>query len=194
MKSTLYEQWEKIHGASSKPYIAMIDVETLGLYGPAVAFGISVWQKNGFFKTERVHCVSEKVFKKMLSKTTTQDCNWFMENVYLHLKDQFEESSMSHYDFMEAAAMCIAAWINDADLWGDCIFPVETNFLSKLIADGHLKANESPYPLYDLSTLLNVNVSRAHFAGMVHAHIHDPGVDAYHSAAALFKETDFPIV
>jgi len=76
-----------------------------------------------------------------------------------------------------------------AEIWGDCIFPVETNFLSAIaVVDLENREFEMPYPLYDISTVVDIKIDRINsYSGSQVLRKHHPVDDCKASFDALQK-------
>lgn len=69
----------------------------------------------------------------------------------------------------------------------DVNFPVETNFLSTVVEDGKGDRDwEMPYPLIDISSVLDVNISREQYTGLGDLIKGDPLHHAIASSCALY--------
>jgi len=67
-------------------------------------------------------------------------------------------------------------------------FPVETNFLSAIVADApEERAWEMPYPLYDIANFVDINIVRAEACGIPGLRQHHPLDDALASAVCFLK-------
>jgi hypothetical protein len=70
-----------------------------------------------------------------------------------------------------------------ADVFSDVNFPVETNFLSAIVADDPEKRQfEMPYPLYDIVNHVPLEVDRFESSGLTDLRKHHPLDDAMASA------------
>lgn len=77
-----------------------------------------------------------------------------------------------------------------AEIWSDCNFPVETNFLTQ-VANDDLQTREfnMPYPLNDVSTVVDVNIDRLkEYGGSLQLKAHNPLDDSRASAFHLLKK------
>jgi hypothetical protein len=136
--------------------IFFFDVESTSLHGTGFAVGAIVSNNNGEI-IDRFELASLEGIGNV--------SDWVRDNVLPHLegmpvvetdkqlRDAFFEFYMKHKDSCE--------------IWSDCNFPVETNFLSAIVADDVEGRQWSmPYPLKDLSTLLDVNIDRVEMSGI----------------------------
>lgn len=131
--------------------IFMFDVESDGLYGHGFAVGTVVATPDG-------EIIDTFEMKSNVSITD----NWVKENVLPHLGDMpscetSKELRTKFYDFyMKYKNSCI--------VYSDCNFPVETNFLTEVVRDDEDNRKwEMPFPLMDVATVKNINVSRNYF-------------------------------
>ncbi len=164
-----------------KPNILVFDVESTSLHGTAFAVGAIVVTREG-----------EEIDKfELLSKEgLLQASDWVKENVVPHLsdmpfcntdrelRDQFYSFYLLHKD--------------SSEIWADCCFPVETNFLSEIVKDD-FEAREfnMPYPLKDISTIVDIDIDRAFRAGMVGLRKHNPLDDSIASSIILLESLDY---
>lgn len=130
--------------------ILVFDVESTSLYGTGFAVGAVVADKDG--------TILEK-FELLSLEGKAKASDWVKENVIpslddmptcatdLELRDSFYEFYMAHKE--------------SCDIWSDCNFPVETNFLNEVVKDDFEKREwEMPYPLKDISTIVDINIDR----------------------------------
>lgn len=130
------------------PFYMVMDVESIGLFGPAFALGFVVMDEGFRIVQEEYSCCGVHHFTRL---SGSPDFEWVEKNVVPHcpVNEDSPHSMMAEF---------ITAWTKyqplGCQLWADCCFPVETNFLSRVLdQDEHLRG-KSPYPLYDLATLL----------------------------------------
>ena len=163
--------------------IFMLDVESDGLYGSPIAAGfVAAVIRNG-----KVEVVEKRGFKLSDSKLNKVKDNWVRENVVPGL--------LTAGDLKECATLntMLIFFYQDYikykkegfETWGDCIFPVEANFMKLMIEKVAESIWDGPYPFYDLATLLDVNVSREEFSGVKYDHT--PVNDALASVYSLAK-------
>lgn len=123
-----------------------LDVESIGLHGQAFAYGYVVIDRDGNVLEDRiVACPRETAAGDIVSR------KWVDENVP-HIEPVVETPEDVLNDFWEQ-------WIRlkeeDAALVGDCIWPVETNFLSACVKlDPENRSFSGPYPMFDLPSVL----------------------------------------
>lgn len=156
----------------------MFDVESTELHGEGFAVGGVVAHKGTQIVIDN--------FQLLSTEGEAKACDWVKENVIpfladmpvcdtqKELRDAFYSFYMKHKD--------------KADVWSDVNFPVETNFLSAIVADDpETRKWDMPYPLYDLATILDVNVDRLDESGQQGLRKHNPYHDALASLFCLFK-------
>lgn len=75
-----------------------------------------------------------------------------------------------------------------AEIWSDVNFPVETNFLSAVVKDGNGSRDwDMPFPLKDISTLVNANIKRNEYSNLPDLREHNPLDDSLASAWSLHR-------
>ena len=160
-----------------KKNIFMFDVESTTLHGSAFAVGAVVVDPEG----------QEIDRFELLSKEGMDLCgDWVKKNVIPHLgsmptcekdkelRDKFFEFYVKHKD--------------NAQIWSDVNFPVETNFLSAIVADSPEDRQWAmPYPLMDASWLVNIDIDRVEACGIEGLRKHNPLDDSRASVALLLK-------
>lgn len=155
----------------------VFDVESTSLHGKGFAVGAIVIDQNGQ-EVDRFELLSQE--------GAAQATQWVQENVIPHLGDmptcetdrELRDSFFSFY--MKHKEM--------SDIWSDCNFPVETNFLSAVVADDpEGRQWTMPYPLFDISTLVDVSIDRCAECGVQGLRKHNPLDDSIASAMMLLK-------
>lgn len=160
-----------------KQNILVFDVESTSLHGSGFAVGAIVVNRGGT-EVDRFELLSIEGARKAN--------DWVKENVIPHLKDmptcvydiklreKFYEFYMKHKE--------------TAEIWSDCNFPVETNFLSDIVKDDFEKRQwNMPYPLKDISTIVDVDLDRVKECGIKDLRKHNPLDDARASVYFLLK-------
>jgi hypothetical protein len=133
-----------------KPNILVFDVESTSLHGIGFAVGAVVLDRNG-----------EEIDRfELLSKEGAGLVNdWVTENVIPHLQDM-----PTCFDLTELRTKFYEFYIKhkeDSEIWSDCNFPVETNFLSAIVNDNPEERQwNMPYPLKDISTIVDIEIDR----------------------------------
>ena len=164
-----------------KENILVFDVESTHLHGSGFAVGAIVVNKGNGTEVDRFELLSKD------GESFASD--WVKENVIPHLKDMpfcntdrelrdaFYEFYMKHRE--------------TSDIWSDCNFPVETNFLSAIVKDDfEARQWNMPYPLKDISTIVDIEIDRAIESGITGLRKHNPLDDARASAYFLLKELE----
>ncbi len=151
-----------------KEYVLMFDVESISLHGEGFAVAAVVANKRNGIITSN--------FQLLSLEGEAKASDWVKENILpclqqmptcetsRELRDKFYEFYMQHKE--------------TCDVWSDCNFPVETNFLSAIVADDHESRQwEMPYPLLDLCTIVDANIDRINNCGegglIKHNPLHD---------------------
>ena len=160
-----------------KPNILVFDVESTNLHGSGFAVGAIVVNRVGT-EVDRFELLSKE------GKALAND--WVKSNVIPHLQDMawcntdrelrdaFYEFYMKHKD--------------NAEIWSDCNFPVETNFLSEIVKDDFESRQwNMPYPLKDISTIVDIDLDRVKECGIKDLRKHNPLDDARASVYFLLK-------
>lgn len=174
--------------------VFVFDVEATHLYGIGFAVGavvlqldrydITVIDKFGLMSIENLHKASDwvklNVIPHLVSGHVIEKCETDKE-----LRDRFFEFYKKH------AADC--------EIWSDCNYPVETNFLAQVAMDD-LKEREfaMPYPLKDISTICGIEQSRSQFYIAVcpdpvvlfteHHPVHDAMASGYYLLHQLYAK------
>ena len=128
-----------------KDLILVIDVESVGLHGPAFAVGYVLIDFKGVVMAEGTHAVNPNG----IGNVDSVGLKWVNEHVKIEA-----------FNHINAFQMRRAFW----DIWdkvrhqawmaADCTWPVESNFLSACIADDPVtRMWLGPYPLLDISTM-----------------------------------------
>lgn len=161
-----------------KENILIFDVEATSLHGTGFAVGAVVVNRGG---TE----VCRFELKSKEGEALAND--WVKQTVIPHLEDMpfcntDRELRDAFYDFYMRNK-------DTAEIWSDCNFPVETNFLSAIVNDD-LEGRQwtMPYPLKDISTIVDIDIDRAIESGMTELRKHNPLDDSRASAYFLLKE------
>jgi hypothetical protein len=160
-----------------KENILVFDVESTSLHGTGFAVGAIVINRGGT-EIDR--------FELLSIEGATAANDWVKQNVLPHLKDmptcayngtlrdKFYNFYMKHKD--------------TAEVWSDCNFPVETNFLSEIVKDNFAERQwQMPYPLKDISTVVDIDIDRIKEYGVSDLRKHNPLDDARASAYVLLK-------
>lgn len=177
----------------------VFDVGAQDLHLPSFAFGYVVTRGEGseLDIIEKGLCISIESAREAENYVKRNSLPHFnMLHTYLkmsseELKQQKlpEELVMSIRELRERFYAVYAKWRSTgAEIYSaDVGFPVETNFLAKIVEDGEGQRNwNMPYPLTDVSSLLSVDVSRTSFTGLQHFRKGNPLHHALASSCALY--------
>ena len=181
----------------------VFDVESFGLYGEGFAYGYVVIDAMGKIHEERLaSCDINTTFEaefindELHQATFTgdewfdsvmNDRDWLMANIpYLE-----EEPNYFKFDNPEALRKDFLQQWNRLKkdgviLIGDCIYPVETNFMAKVFEDVVINdVSDSPY-IYDINLIQELNGIRLPFLPSELPH-HNPLNDAKQSARVFIN-------
>jgi hypothetical protein len=106
--------------------VAVLDVESMGLYGDAFSYGIVIGDSNGNV-IEEIYKYSEANYKYAKRVGKKKDVDWIEVNVTPHLGESNSEELTRDF---------IYDWIDlnkrypNIKLFADVPFPVETNFIT----------------------------------------------------------------
>jgi len=158
--------------------IFIFDVESVSLHGVGFAVGALVLDKDGneldrfeLLSTEGIELANDWVKQNVIPKLFDMPkCDTLLE-----LRNKFYEFYIKHKD--------------TSGIWADVAYPVETNFLNQIVQD-NLKEREwmMPYPLNDISTIIDVSINRAETCGIENLRIHHPLDDCRASVKFLYDE------
>jgi hypothetical protein len=166
--------------------ILCLDVETDGLYGPPVAVGAVVLDERG------------RLAESLLSVRDCVMTDPFAARVVMPMLAQLPATASSVHE------LCRGFWTWYARVreayegllfFVDCGYPVETNFLAKCVECDPSRAKQSPYPVHELATLLELVEGDADLGRVPYVADqitepfapHDPSFDAYVSALCAQK-------
>jgi hypothetical protein len=160
-----------------KENILVFDVESTSLFGSGFAFGVVVYNRGGS-EVDRLELKSKE------GQGLAND--WVKQNVIPHLEDM--PSCETDRELRDAFYNFYMKHKETAEIWSDCNFPVETNFLNDIVKDD-IEARQwnMPYPLKDISTIVDINIDRVIESGMTELRKHNPLDDAKASAYFLLK-------
>lgn len=160
-----------------KPYLLIFDVESTHLFGEGFAVGAIVFDRNGN-EIDRFELLSNEGILKA--------GQWVKENVLPYILDMPRcntnlELRNSFYNFY-------LKYKDNSEIWCDCGFPVETNFLNQIVNDDLEERQwKMPYPLKDISTLIDIDIDRAKECGLEGLRKHNPFDDSLSSGICLLK-------
>ena len=125
----------------------IFDVESDGLYGEGFAVAYIVLDEN--------NNIIE--FDSVMANIEIKN-DWVKENVLPSLDTKKVVKTTKE---LRSIFYKVLQQNNDCEIYSDVNFPVETNFLSDIVRDDlDNRAFNMPYPLYDISTLCDINISR----------------------------------
>jgi hypothetical protein len=137
----------------------VFDVENVGLYGVPFAVAWVVVDDKGTRLTEGIFSCSMRAAMEGFAAEgrpgsfSPEDFSWAAQHVVPVI-----HQSISHenpLDMLKDFAVEWRKWKNrGAMMVSDCGYPVETGFLSRCVVSGALSADDAPYPLLDISSLL----------------------------------------
>jgi len=160
-----------------KQNIFVFDVEATRLHGIGFAVGAVVLNQFGL-EIDRFELMSEE--------SSLNADNWVLENVMPHLTDL--PKCDTDRELRDAFYAFYMKHKENADIWSDCCYPVETNFLNKVLNDDYMAREwDMPYPLKDISTLVDNEIDRAKECGVFGLRKHHPTDDSIASAMLLIK-------
>lgn len=160
-----------------KPNILVFDVESTSLYGQGFAVGAVVLDGDG----------KEIDSFQLIDEWAKADVNeWVRDNVLPHLTDL--PRCYGGLDFADQFYEFYCKHKDTADIWCDCGFPVEAGFLrSVALRDLGNREFNMPYPLKDISTIVDIDIDRAEASGIPGLRKHHPLDDARASARVLYN-------
>lgn len=162
--------------------IFSFDVESIGLHGEAFAVGWVLLDANGIVLDSARMAIDPSTVKG-----AAVDRAWVAANIPPIPVTHINGIAMRR-DFWTCMQ---SAKILGAIILGDCVWPVETNFLSACVADDPLTRGWSgPYPLIDVASVIAATggdpcAVTERLADELP--VHDPVADALHSARQYLK-------
>ena len=161
----------------------VFDVESVGLHGEGFAYGYVLYEDGTEIGMGAVAC------PPTAARGDADDLKWVQENVRLPVNavpvSTPREVRESFWQLWEGAKA------EGFELWTDCGWPVEANFLSACIADDpQARKWAGPYPLLDVANIIKA-AGRDPLATTPRLPseepAHDPLADARQSARLLFE-------
>lgn len=136
-----------------------LDVESIGLYGKAFAYGFVVCDEGGkILQESEAHCDLPYLIE------LPNDFKWVKENVTTggykclsprNLRERFWK------EYQGVHKLALREQSGAVEIWADCCFPVETNFFADCIRDELGKRKwQGPYPLFDIAPLLKYKLGK----------------------------------
>ena len=154
MKFLNFRNKELVLG-NGKNRIMVFDCKSNGLYGETFAICAIVFEIDQHGEISIIHRLELRSAEKVTNE-------WVIENVLPHLPtvetvETNKELRNRFYEFY-------MKYKNDLyGVYSDVNYPVETNFLRDVVMDDRFRAFDMPYPLYDISTLVDVEVDRERY-------------------------------
>jgi hypothetical protein len=159
----------------------VFDVESRGLHGEGFAVGAVVVNGDDIIEEFLAACPPEK------AKGTDDNLRWVKENC---------PSMVTDYETPAQVRSVFWDWwlkwkAQGAVLTGDCVWPVEANFLSACVGDNLATREwEGPYPLMDIAPIMwanGMNPLATHSRWPDELPAHHPLNDARQSARLLLQ-------
>jgi hypothetical protein len=156
--------------------ILVFDIESTSLMGKAFALGAVV-----------LEVTSGKLLDSIQLKSVEHigECvPWVQENVLPQLEGMPEcqsdlELRSAFWDFYQK-------WKEEAEVWVDAGFPVETKFLMEVAMDDLAERELAmPFPLKDIANFLDVSKKRIELSGLQGLRVHHPLDDSIASAICI---------
>ena len=171
-------------------YVFCLDVESNGLYGDGFAYAVVVIEYNSKKKIEE---------KTGYYKEYTITDEFTINNVLPMLEDleiynSLEDMRSSFWNIYLEYFSNRSHYYGKVDFLVDNGFPVESNFLSSCVKDNIKRINNSPFPVYDVATLLKFKgisntIDRMYYSNLDKKK-HNPINDAEASARCWIKLQD----
>lgn len=155
----------------------VFDVESIDLHGEGFAVSAIVTDNKGNI---------EDKFELLSTEGSEKVSIWVKDNVLPHLTEMpkcetLKELRTNFYNFY-------LKYKDSCDIWSDCNFPVETNFLSAVVRDDiESRQWNMPYPLKDISTIVDINIDRSINCDIENLRKHHPTDDCIASLTLLLK-------
>jgi hypothetical protein len=164
----------------NKSNLFVFDCEATWLHGVTFAAAAVVFETSSRGILDRFELLAEEGIP------LCQD--WTRENVLPHLTGMptcktLKELRTCFYEFYLKHK-------DSADIFSDVNFPVETNFLSAIVADDPEVRGQigvMPYPLYDIANFVDAGIVRTEACGMPGLRQHHPLDDALASAMCYLQ-------
>ena len=134
--------------------IFMFDVESTDLYGKGFAFSVVVQDRKG----QIIDSLTATVDLELVET----ECNaWVKENVLPAFKT-FKMQTVSNYkDLRKLFYDFYMSHKENAIIFSDCNYPVETSFLAEIVKDDVNRQWDMPYPLYDVCNFVDIDIDRS---------------------------------
>lgn len=160
-----------------KENVLVFDVESISLHGEGFAVGAVVANKKTSVIIDRFELLSEEGEGKAN--------DWVKENIIPHLLSM--NTCQTNLQLRDQFYAFYMKWKDSCDIYSDVNFPVETNFLSAIVADNPQEREwNMPYPLLDVADIVDISIDRLQECGK-NLIKHHPAHDAEASAICLLK-------
>jgi hypothetical protein len=151
----MIKRFKRLHYELGKDKIFVFDVESNTLFGKPFAAAACVYSYN------QTTLEPIDTFELRSEEEVITD-EWMLKNVIPHLKNMPKcktnlELRNQFFDFY-------MKYKKDSLFFADCVFPVETNFLS-LVANDYIEKRrfQMPYPLLDIANERNIDIDRTDY-------------------------------
>ena len=172
-------------------YIAMLDVESMGLYGRAFSYGIVVGDTKGKI-VEEIYKYSESDYElaheEAYEFNRVNDIEWIEANIRPHVGESNSSQLTKdfYYEWLKLKVLYPSIL-----LFADVPVPVESNFLKEVV-DCHVPATKvfdfSPYPFLDVASFRRAHNLPDYFDRLPNElPVHHPLMDARQSYRGLVE-------
>jgi hypothetical protein len=137
-------------------YLMVLDVESNGLYGEGFAVATVIFDRSTGEIIKR-HLITCPYTTATLGATTKSNYEWVEVNVLPYMPranisttcpKEMRDVWYSYYQ------LYTSRYSNDISIWGDCIYPVEANFLRQVTLDQMWEREwKMPYPIHEIATV-----------------------------------------
>lgn len=168
--------------------IGMIDAEAVGLFGEVFAVSLVLVDPTVYDKTGNPFSWRETMIRTWAVSPTEEmgtqsDYDWVMEHVTLPKETIWCDSLVEMRSLFWR--MITSLKEEGMALFGDTVWPVETNLLTKCVQDDPSRRTwEGPYPLLDLASMAPFGNPPEEWLPQ-HLPKHNPENDARHSMRQL---------
>ena len=127
----------------------VFDIESVGLHGEGFAVGWVLMDGDGIVEEGHVAC------DPLCARGTTDDFRWVEQNVDTQFAVKVANPRAVRDIFWKVIQ---DAKKDNVEVWTDCGWPVEANFLSACIADDpDARKWGGPYPLFDVANIIRAS-------------------------------------
>lgn len=159
----------------------VFDVESIGLHGEGFAVAGGVYLSNGSTQWEFCFCCPPDMAEGLLA-----DRDWVHQNVpAIKITDADTYSlRLAFWNAWEKAKS------EGAEMAAECLWPVESGFLSDCITDDAQRLKEAPYPIHEIASIMlaaGMDPMATYDRTYTELPKHNPLGDARQSARLLFQ-------